>query len=57
MKKVPFVCVHNSGRSQMAEAIFNAEAEKSGLPTTKKLVARTGFEPATSALRGRCPNR
>ena len=23
MKTVPFVCVHNSGRSQMSEAFFN----------------------------------
>jgi arsenate reductase len=26
MKKVLFVCVHNSGRSQMAEAFFNQRA-------------------------------
>lgn len=26
MKKVLFVCVHNSGRSQMAEAFFNQHA-------------------------------
>ena len=28
---VLFVCVHNAGRSQMAEAIFNASAKKRGL--------------------------
>ena len=27
MKTVVFVCVHNSGRSQMAEAFFNQIAE------------------------------
>ena len=27
MKKVLFVCIHNSGRSQMAEAFFNKLAE------------------------------
>ena len=27
MKKILFVCVHNSGRSQMAEAFFNNYAE------------------------------
>ena len=27
MKKILFVCVHNSGRSQMAEAFFNQLAE------------------------------
>jgi protein-tyrosine-phosphatase len=32
MKTVLFVCVHNSGRSQMAEALTNALAHKQGLP-------------------------
>jgi arsenate reductase len=27
MKKILFVCVHNAGRSQMAEAFFNQMAE------------------------------
>ncbi len=31
-KTVLFVCVHNAGRSQMAEAFFNAKAKESGLP-------------------------
>jgi len=31
-KAVLYVCVHNSGRSQMAEAMTNALAQKSGLP-------------------------
>jgi protein-tyrosine-phosphatase len=31
MKKILFVCVHNSGRSQMAEAFFNAFSKGKGL--------------------------
>jgi arsenate reductase (thioredoxin) len=31
VKPVLFVCVHNSGRSQMAEAFFNRLAEERGL--------------------------
>lgn len=32
MSNVLFVCVHNSGRSQMAEAFFNRMAVECGLP-------------------------
>lgn len=32
MKRALFVCVHNAGRSQMAEAIFNSLAEARSLP-------------------------
>ncbi len=32
MPEVLFVCVHNAGRSQMAKAIFNMEAQRRGLP-------------------------
>lgn len=32
MKTVLFVCVHNAGRSQMAEAFTNALARERGLP-------------------------
>src|SRR5260370_40191521 len=31
MKRVLFVCVHNAGRSQMAEAFFNQLARERGL--------------------------
>lgn len=30
--RVLFVCVHNAGRSQMAEAFFNRESAQRGLP-------------------------
>ncbi len=34
MKKVLFVCVHNSGRSQMAAAFFNSLAEGKAIATS-----------------------
>lgn len=40
MRKVFFVCVHNSGRSQMAEAFFNHWAK------VKVLAMSAGTEPA-----------
>lgn len=45
MKYVLFVCVHNSGRSQMAEAILNAEAARRRLPVR---AASAGTMPADS---------
>ncbi len=39
MKTVVFVCVHNSGRSQMAEAFFNQMAEG------KALAVSAGTQP------------
>ena len=57
MKTVVFVCVHNSGRSQMAEAFFNqmvnveADAISGAAQPTKKLnplvaeaMQKAGFE-------------
>ena len=42
MKTVLLVCVHNSGRSQMAEAFFNQMAEG------KALALSAGTEPASA---------
>lgn len=41
MKKVLFVCVHNSGRSQMAEAFFNYYASGKATATS------AGTQPAS----------
>jgi arsenate reductase (thioredoxin) len=40
MKKVLFICVHNSGRSQMAEAFFNQMAK------SKAKAISAGSQPA-----------
>lgn len=40
MKNVLFVCVHNSGRSQMAEAFFN------GIAQGKAVAISAGTQPA-----------
>jgi protein-tyrosine-phosphatase len=45
MKTVLFVCVHNSGRSQMAEAFFNHFAQG------KAKAISAGTEPAPSVSR------
>lgn len=42
MRRVLFACVHNTGRSQMAEAFFNRMADPS-----KALAVSGGTEPAT----------
>jgi arsenate reductase len=39
MKRVLFVCVHNSGRSQMAEAFFNRMAQG------KAMASSAGTQP------------
>lgn len=44
VKRVLFVCVHNSGRSQMAEAIFNHLAQG------KAVAASAGTAPAETVL-------
>ena len=43
MKEVLFVCVRNSGRSQMAEAFFNRLAEERGLDVR---AGSAGTQPA-----------
>lgn len=42
MKKVLFVCVHNAGRSQMAEAMMNHLAREKGLDVTAKSAGTVG---------------
>ena len=49
MKTVLFVCVHNAGRSQMAEALLNKRAKERGLPihaVSAGTVAGTEINPA-----------
>ncbi len=46
MKAVLFICVHNSGRSQMAEAFFNRLAKG------KAVAISAGTEPAAGTDRG-----
>jgi arsenate reductase len=43
VKTVLFVCVHNAGRSQMAEALFNQLAGQRGIPARAE---SAGTEPA-----------
>lgn len=43
MKHILFVCVHNAGRSQMAEALFNRMARELGVPAEAE---SAGTEPA-----------
>lgn len=45
MKTVLFVCVHNAGRSQIAEAFFNKMAAERGLPVRAK---SAGTVPGTA---------
>lgn len=43
MSDVLFICVHNAGRSQMAQALFNREARQRGL---MRQAQSAGTEPA-----------
>lgn len=47
MNPILFVCVHNAGRSQMAEAFFNHLARERGLPVSA-LSAGTSPGPAVN---------
>lgn len=46
MERVLFVCVHNSGRSVMAEAFFNALAQGRGTATSAGAEPGPGPNPA-----------
>lgn len=53
MKTVLYVCVHNAGRSQMAEAFTNALARERGLPvraTSAGTVAGEKINPAAEEV-------
>ncbi|OGN87673.1 MAG: arsenate reductase [Chloroflexi bacterium RBG_13_46_9] len=45
MVRVLFVCVHNSGRSQMAKAFFNALAINKGIADSAGTRPATGINP------------
>ena len=49
MKKVLFVCTANVCRSPMAQAIFNALAEDSGLPFRAESAGTAALEGALMA--------
>lgn len=48
MKSVLFVCVHNTGRSQMAEAFFNALAKEKGLDIRAESAGTVGGKALNS---------
>ena len=53
MKTVLFVCVHNAGRSQMAEAFANRLATERGMPVralSAGTVAGSAINPAAIAV-------
>ena len=48
MKKVLFICVHNSGRSQMAEAFFNRMAEGKATAISAGVEPGSGINPVVA---------
>ena len=52
MKRVLFVCVHNSGRSQMAEAIFNHLAQGQALAESAGTMPGEAVQPAVVEVMG-----
>jgi arsenate reductase (thioredoxin) len=50
MKKVLFVCVHNAGRSQMAEAFFNKLAAERGLEARAESAGTKGAGSLNSVV-------
>lgn len=52
MKKVLFICVHNSGRSQMAEAFFNEMAKGKAIAISAGTEPGTGVNPTVVEAMG-----
>jgi len=50
MKEILFVCVHNAGRSQMAEAFVNQLAREQGLPFVAKSAGTLGGKTLNPAM-------
>ena len=48
MKKVLFVCVHNAGRSQMAEAFLNTTGDDSLLATSAGTIPTERVNPVVA---------
>ena len=48
MKKVLFVCVHNAGRSQMAEAFLNSAGDDSLLATSAGTIPTERVNPVVA---------
>lgn len=52
MKKVLFVCVHNSGRSQMAEAFFNRLAKGKAVAFSAGTQPASHIDPTVAEVMG-----